>query len=128
MPPFLWESETTETALGLNMAAITPDDSLAVVTRTRSDVISILDLTTNPPTEMLTLPPLEGRSPIGVAITPDGTRALVTSRLVNVLDLSMTPPAFTEAIPVGSGSGTGLSGHCDYSRWNSSCNRKYGKL
>ena len=88
--------------------AITPDDSRAVVTRPQSDVISILDLTTNPPTEMLTLPPLEGRSPIGVAITPDGTRALVASRLVNVLDLSMTPPAFTEAIPVGSGGGTGL--------------------
>ena len=85
--------------------AITPDDSRTVVTRPRSDVISILDLTTNPPTEMLTLPPLEGSSPFGVAITPDGNRALVVvismASAVNVLDLSMTPPAFTESIPVG---------------------------
>ena len=53
------------------MIAITPDDSMAVVTRPQTDVVSILDLTTNPPTEMLTLPPIEGSFPLGVAITPD---------------------------------------------------------
>jgi|GEM_PF-4692656 len=84
-------------------------NTFGVVTNQFSDMVSIVDLTVDPPVVVNSIP--VGDQPIGVAVTPDGSQALicnVSDGTVTVLDLTEDPPIVSSTIPVG-GTPSGVS-------------------
>lgn len=65
------------------------------VANAESDSVTILDTSTSPPAIVTSLP-TGGSFPVGAAVTPDGSTALITnifSNTVSLIDLTTTPPS-----------------------------------
>src|SRR5262249_12877516 len=58
--------------------AVTPNGQTAYALNFSSNSVSVLDLTTSPPTVTSTIPTGSGTKPDGIAITPDGKTAYVS--------------------------------------------------
>jgi YVTN family beta-propeller protein len=78
--------------------AFAPDGKTAFVVNTQDSTVSVIDMTTSPPSVKTgTGYPITGfgTDPQGIAVTPDGKTALVAndgSSTVSVIDLTVTPP------------------------------------
>jgi DNA-binding beta-propeller fold protein YncE len=106
------EGDTINLDLGANAIAITPDRRRALVANANAMNVSVLDLTASPVTSY-TVPLGTIGFPSNIAITPDGTKALVVCsrqgptnpatvilnpNSIVVLDLTTTPVSFDPAV------------------------------
>lgn len=111
------EGDSITVDQGANAIAITPDGKRALVANQGSEDVSVVDLTASP-VSSYTVPLADIGRPVNIAITPDGTIALVvcaplgkssTGFIVVALDLTTTPVTRISNVYVGAGASIAIT-------------------